>query len=111
MTPERLEQRLRQAGQPGPRPTTRNALLGRAARKATARRRRGALQHSLLALAGVLIAVNVGFDRVHAHRLEALLGGSSSGRALDAASYAQALRERSRLLASLAGDSDSREEG
>jgi hypothetical protein len=97
MRDEWLEERLREAPLGEPSAAVRARLLSRARERQGARRWRAWTHWALAAAAGLLLATNLIFGRVHEQRLAALTGGPVIERQLTWADIGL-YREQSSLL-------------
>ncbi len=104
MNDEHLERLLRDTIPPGPPAQLKARLLHKAGRKLAARRRAGIIRWAFAVAAGLLIAVNVAFTRVHEHRLEQITGRPAMMAPADEAAFAAMLSSRARELSAIMSD-------
>lgn len=104
MNDEHLERLIRRAIPPGPPPELKTRLLHKAGRKLAARRRGGIIRWAFAVAAGLLIAVNMAFGRVHERRLEQITGRPAVMTPADEAAFAAMLSSRAREISAIISD-------
>ncbi len=104
MNDEQFENQLRQVPLDMPDSEVKRRLMRLALSKARPRRRGRMLRWALAAAAGLLILINVGFERGHQRYITALTGPPAIARPMPGAAYAAGLEQRQEMMSEILGE-------